>query len=71
MRGNKEHKLLRFYCRSRSVLWYFGVWCVELSRGSVGGEKVPSEEEVGRKGQTRIFLKEFFHPLVTYTFSTD
>lgn len=55
-------------CGSWPVLWHSGVWCVELSGGNVGGERVQSEKEGGRKGSVCCgdFWKEFFHPRVTY-----
>ncbi len=37
-------------CGSWPVIWHPRVWCVELSGGNVGGERVQREEEGGRKG---------------------
>ena len=46
------------------VCWHSRVWCVELSGGNVGGERVQREEEGGEEGHSMVwgFLKGILSP---------
>lgn len=45
-------------CVEAGLPWHSGVWCVELSGGNVGGERVWGEEERGRKGTACVGIFE-------------